>query len=108
MKVLQVIQYLSAAKGGSVTHVYNLTKYLIQHGHQVTILTTRDGFDPVYAASLAPAEVIALPSYLGSLRYSPDINRYLEKEIHSLVRRCYFTHYGEPDLSDDLSHQRSF
>jgi glycosyltransferase involved in cell wall biosynthesis len=81
MRILQVIQYLSAAKGGSVTHVYNLTKYLTQRGHQVTIVTTQDGFDPEYAKSLAPAEVLSFPSKFGSLRYSPQMKSYLAEEI---------------------------
>ena len=40
MKILQVIPYFNPKKGGDVAVVYNLSKYLAQRNHNVTIITT--------------------------------------------------------------------
>lgn len=81
MKILQVIQYFSPQKGGSVYSVYNLVSRLVKCGHQVTIFTTNSEFAPQFAGSLAPAEVVTFPSYFGLLRYSPQMRKALNQRI---------------------------
>ncbi|MFH0887169.1 MAG: glycosyltransferase [bacterium] len=83
MKILQIIQYFSPKKGGSVYSVYNLTKHLMERGHEVTIFTTSEELDEEFAASLHPARVVAFPSHAGLLRYSPEMKETLDKEIKS-------------------------
>lgn len=81
MKILQVIQYFSPKRGGTVNYVYNLVKQLLKKDHEVTIFTTDDAYDADYADLVAPAKVVAFPSKLGFLRYSPEMKTALEREI---------------------------
>ena len=81
MKILHVIQYFTATKGGSVFNVYNLSKYLSRRGHEVTIFTTENEFDPEFAATLHPVKVVPFKSYLGFLRYSPAMGVALDDTI---------------------------
>jgi len=81
MKILQVIQFFCPQRGGTVNYVYNLTRHLQQRGHQVSIFTTDDKFDPGFAGSVSPARVVPFSGHLGLLRYSPSMRAALAEEI---------------------------
>lgn len=81
MRILQIIQYFSPKRGGSVYSVYNLVKHLTKRGHEVVIYTTENECDYDFAASLCPAKIVTFPSYGGLLRFSPKMKRVLEDEI---------------------------
>jgi len=49
MKILQVIPYFTPKKGGDVNVCCNLSKKLVGHGHNVTIITSNSEFDESYA-----------------------------------------------------------
>ena len=61
MKILQVIPRFNPSLGGGVDVVYNISKYLTLHGHDVTIATTDYLFDADYAQSLESIGVKVLP-----------------------------------------------
>ncbi|MCK8519863.1 glycosyltransferase, partial [Methanoculleus sp. 7T] len=40
MKILQIVPYCLPYRGGQERYVYNLSKYLVRHGHDVEIVTS--------------------------------------------------------------------
>ena len=85
MKILQVISYFAPKFGGDVNVCYNISKKLVQLGHDVTIITTDYGFDPAFATQ-AETEGIVVKSFrtvvnLGFFIYTPSLNRWLAENI---------------------------
>lgn len=97
MKILQVIPYFNPKKGGDVAVVYNLSKYLAQRDHDVTIITTDSEFDEKYASSLENVNVIPFKCLINfnKFLFSPGMEKWLKKElkyfdiVHLHNFRCY-------------------
>ncbi|CAG0995221.1 1,2-diacylglycerol 3-alpha-glucosyltransferase [Methanosarcinales archaeon] len=85
MKILQVIPYFNPKKGGDVAVSYQLSKYLSQMGHDVTIITSNNEFDVNYANSLLNVNVIPFDCLinLNKLIITPDMNKWLNNEINT-------------------------
>ncbi|MBI5680702.1 MAG: glycosyltransferase family 4 protein [Methanobacterium sp.] len=87
MKILQVIQFFTPARGGSVSVAYNLSKELAMNGHEVTIITTDFEFDHNYADSIRNSGVNVIPfkcfMNLSLFLYSPTMKKWLENNIES-------------------------
>lgn len=83
MKILQVIPYFTPKRGGDVNVVYNISKELINKGHDVTILTTDFEFDEDYANSLEGIDVIPFKclANVGLMLFSPRMKKWLKEEI---------------------------
>jgi len=83
MKILQVIPFFTPSLGGSVTIPYQLSHWLAEEGHEVTIITTDYKYDPDYAQSLENVEVIPFRqvAHLGLFLYSPGMRGWLKTNI---------------------------
>lgn len=83
MKILQVIPYFNPKKGGDVAVAYQISKYLSQMGHDVTIITSNHEFDTNYAKSLQDVNVIPFDCLinLNKLIITPSMNKWLNNEI---------------------------
>ena len=86
MKILHVIPFFSPKFGGSVTVCYELSKELVRHNHDVTVITTDFGFDMDYADSIRAEKVDVIPFHnlvnFGLFLYSPSIKKWLKKNLH--------------------------
>lgn len=83
MKILQVIPYFNPKKGGDVAVAYQISKYLSQMGHDVTIITSNHEFDTNYAKSFQNVNVIPFDCLinLNKLIITPAMNKWLNNEI---------------------------
>jgi glycosyltransferase involved in cell wall biosynthesis len=85
MKILQVISYFNPKFGGDVNSTFNLSKYLSNNGHEVTILTTDFKFDKNYAKAVHDEGVEVIPFHcelnIGLFIYSPSIKSWLKENI---------------------------
>lgn len=85
MKILQVIQFFTPGRGGSVAVPYYLSKYLADRNHEITILTTDFEFDKEYANSLEQKSinVIAFHSIVDVklFSYSPSMKKWLNNNV---------------------------
>lgn len=85
MKILQVIPRFNPTLGGGVNVVFNLSKLMARKGHEVTILTTKYKFDPLFAASLKKDGVEVIPiDYLFNFHLfipSPKMKKWLIKNL---------------------------
>ena len=83
MKILHVIPYFTPKRGGDVNVCYNLSKQLVESGHEVTILTTDFEFNEKYAKSLKSVKVITFNciANLSLFLYSPEIKKWLGENI---------------------------
>ena len=85
MKILQVIEFFTPKRGGSVNSVYNLSKGLAKNGHEVTIITTDFEFDEEYAKSIEKEHVTVIPFHcaanIASFLVSPSIKKWLKANI---------------------------
>jgi glycosyltransferase involved in cell wall biosynthesis len=83
MKILQVIPYFNPKKGGDVAVAYQISKYLSQMGHDVTIITSNHEFDNNYAKSLQNVNVIPFDCniYFNKLIITPDMKKWLKNEL---------------------------
>lgn len=85
MKILQVIQFLTPSRGGSVAVPYSISEELSNRGHKVTIITTDYEFDEDYANSIREkgVEVIKFPCMcnLSLFLYSPLMKNWASKNI---------------------------
>lgn len=79
MKVLQVIQFFGPKHGGSFAVAYELTKYLANLGHEVTVITTDVEIDENFAKSLENVEIIPFHCQLniGNFLVSTSMKKYL-------------------------------
>ena len=86
MKILHVIPFFSPKFGGSVTVCYELSKELVRHNHDVTVITTDFGFDMDYADSIRAEKVDVIPFHnlvnFGLFLYSPSMKKWLKKNLH--------------------------
>lgn len=94
MRILQIVQYFPPAYsyGGPVKQVYEISKRLVEKGHDVTVLTT-DVFDKKKRSGLPFFEQIDgievyrvrnLSNYLAAnfnLFYSPEIKKFLKLNL---------------------------
>ena len=81
MKILQVVSFLSPVRGGGVvSSVYQLSRALIDQGHEVVIYTSDFELDQEYIDSLVGVRVILFRSYL-SLNNRPLIMKGLIKTV---------------------------
>ena len=85
MKILQVIEFLTPMRGGSVNVAYNLSKELAKKGHDVTIITTDFEFDKEYAKSIEKERVTVIPFHcvinIGLFFISPSMKKWLRENI---------------------------
>jgi glycosyltransferase involved in cell wall biosynthesis len=85
MKILQVIQFFTPNKGGSVAVPYALSKELTKRGHEVTIITSDFEFDKEYARSIEKHGVNVIPFKciinIASFLYSPKIKEWLKENL---------------------------
>jgi len=85
MKILQVIPFFTPARGGSVIVPYNLSKYLIKRGHEVTIITTDFEFDKEYAKLIKKEGVKVITFHtlanIALFLYSPSMKKWLNENI---------------------------
>ncbi|WP_342676397.1 glycosyltransferase family 4 protein [Methanofollis sp. UBA420] len=51
MKILQIVPYCLPYHGGQERYVYNLSKYLVRHGHDVEIITSNYPYSQEYETS---------------------------------------------------------
>jgi glycosyltransferase involved in cell wall biosynthesis len=114
MKILQVIPFFSPKFGGSVTVPYELSKELVKHKHDVTIITTDFGFDLQYADTIRTegVPVISFPciANFGLFLYSPTMKIWLDQNLkgfdiihlhnfrsyQNIVIRTFAMKYGIP------------
>lgn len=86
MKILQVIQFFTPARGGSVAVPYTLSKELAKKGHDVTIITSDFEFDKEYAGSIEKYGVNVIPFKctinIASLMYSPKMKEWLKENLN--------------------------
>lgn len=85
MKILQVISRFNPLLGGTVYVISNLSKHLVQLGHDVTILTTDTRFDDHFAHEVQKSgvKIVKLHAFfnVGLFIYSPDIKKWLDGNI---------------------------
>jgi len=85
MKVLHVIPYFTPKLGGDVNVCYNLSKQLVERGHEVTIITTDFEFDREYAKTLEEVGVKVIPFHcIANIKLfliSPSMNKWLKSNI---------------------------
>lgn len=81
MRILQVIPFFTASRGGSVVVLHNLSKQLVNRGHEVTIITTDFEFDENYASNLNVMP-FRCTSNLGLFLYSPRMREWLRENIN--------------------------
>ena len=84
MRILQVIHYFSPLHGGgSINVAYNLSKQLVERGHEVTIFTTDFELDKDYIQSLDGVRVVPFHciANIGQMLISPKMKKQLKKEI---------------------------
>lgn len=83
MNVLQVIPYFSFKRGGDVNVCYNLSKQLINKGHNVTILTTTFDYNKEDTDSIKNLTMVSIPYKfnLALFIYSPKMKEWLDKNI---------------------------
>ena len=112
MKILQVIEFFTPARGGTVTSSYNLSKHLAEGGHEVTIFTTDFELDKEYIKSLNGVRVVPFHciANIGMMLISPQMKKQLKKEIRdfdvihmhnfrsyqNIIVRRYAKKYGVP------------
>lgn len=85
MRILQVMQFLTPTRGGSVTVPYDLIKALRKQGHEITLITTDFEYDPEYARALEGVEVLVFPCFanIGLFLYSPAMAGWLKRNLAS-------------------------
>ena len=85
MKILQVIPYFTPRRGGDVNICYNLSKQLVNRGHEVIIITTDFEFDEEYAKSLVNVRIIPFKviARIGLFLISPSMKKWLKNEIRN-------------------------
>ena len=84
MRILQVIHYFSPLHGGgSINSAYNLSKHLVERGHEVTIFTTDFELDKEYVQSLDGVRVVPFHciANIGMMLISPEMKERVKKEI---------------------------
>lgn len=83
MNVLHVIPYFSFKRGGDVNVCYNLSKQLINKGHNVTILTTTFDYNKEDTDSIKNLTMVSIPYKfnLALFIYSPKMKEWLDKNI---------------------------
>jgi len=84
MRILQVIHYFSPLHGGgSINAAYNLSKHLVERGHEVTMYTTDFELDEEYIKSLSGVRVVPFHciANIGLMLISPKMKGQLKKEI---------------------------
>ncbi len=85
MKILQVIEFFTLMRGGSVNVVYNLSKELAKNGHDITIITTDFEFDEAYAKSIEKEGVTVIPFHcelnMKLFLFSPTIKPWVQENI---------------------------
>jgi glycosyltransferase involved in cell wall biosynthesis len=85
MRVLQVIPYFTPKRGGDVNVCYNISKYLVKHGHHVTIITTNFEFDNEFAENAIDEgiEVISFCCVANIFLYliSPGMKKWLDVNL---------------------------
>jgi glycosyltransferase involved in cell wall biosynthesis len=85
MNILQVIPYFTPKRGGDVNVCYNLSKYLAESSHEVTIITTDFEFDAEYAKTLDEAGVRVIPFHcivnIKLFLTSPSMKKWLKRNI---------------------------
>lgn len=114
MKILQVIPYFTPSRGGDVNVCYNLSKQLVKHGHEVTVITTDFEFDEGYAQTLEKIGAKVIPFHcIANIKLfliSPGMKKWLKINVrdfdmihlHSyhtfqnLIAHHYAKKYGIP------------
>ena len=85
MKILQVIEFFTPKRGGSVNSVYNLSKGLAKNGHEVTIVTTDFEFDKDYAKSIENEHITIIPFHfvanIASFLVTPSMKKWLKENM---------------------------
>ena len=81
MRIVQVIPYFSPVFGGEVNFCYNLSRHMVNRGHEVTILTSDYLYDEEYAHQLKGVEVIPFRTYaqIGRITYTPTIRKWIRE-----------------------------
>ena len=85
MKILQSAPRFNPMLGGGIDVVFNLSKYMVKRGHEVTIITTNYKFDEKFA-NLVEKEGVEIISFrhitnVGSFISSPDMKKWLAENI---------------------------
>ncbi len=87
MKILQIIQFLSPTKGGSVVIPYNLSIKLVEKGNEVMILTTDHYLDKNYLNTLKEkgieVTVLKVKISIGGFLYTPAIKKWMKNNIQN-------------------------
>jgi glycosyltransferase involved in cell wall biosynthesis len=85
MRILQVIPYFTPKRGGDVNVCYNISKHLVKHGHQVTIITTNFEFDNEFAQNAINEgiEIISFHCSANIFLYliSPSMKKWLDVNL---------------------------
>jgi glycosyltransferase involved in cell wall biosynthesis len=87
MKVLQVVPYLAERRGGDVDACLNLSKQLVQRGHEVTVLTTDFELDQrrIDAVTALGIGVVSFRCVINAqlLLISPEMTGWLARNIEA-------------------------
>ena len=85
MKILQVIPYFTPSRGGDVNVCYNLSKQLVKHGHEVTVITTDFEFDEGYAQTLEKIGAKVIPFHcIANIKLfliSPGMKKWIKSNV---------------------------
>ena len=83
MNILHVIPYFAFTRGGDVNVCYNLSKQLIEKGHNVTILTTTFDYNPEDTAVIENLTMVPVEYKfnLALFIYSPKMKEWLDRHI---------------------------
>jgi len=85
MKILQIIPYFTPKRGGDVNVCYNLSKQLVERGHEITIITTDFELNEEYVKTLEEAGVEVIPSHcIANIKLfliSPSMKKWLQDNV---------------------------
>lgn len=83
LKILQVINFYSPRLGGPVHNIYNLSRYLVKFGHEVTVCSTDFKFDPpfVNASKNMGINTVLFPCIGPISQFSPEMKGWMEDNV---------------------------
>jgi glycosyltransferase involved in cell wall biosynthesis len=98
MNILVVTPTFSPLDGGQYTYIFDLSKYLSEQGHTVTIFTTSEKFIESTRKLLPRVAIRVFPSFLGALRYSPALAQAIRLEINRFDVINLHCFWGYPNI----------
>ncbi|NQU17137.1 MAG: glycosyltransferase [Candidatus Saganbacteria bacterium] len=81
MRILFITTSLSVLEGGPFTYLLNLSNYLSNSGHKVSIFTLNKNYDPAVAKLFPNIKIRTFAYMKGRIFFSPIMKRVLTSEI---------------------------